>query len=260
MIVGPDCCREHPAPVVVADDCILELDKLPRQMQADYLFMEGLRQPHLDQVARCVSARRVMVLNSKLDSLDSLSRIHALKELGIVGCRVSDGLGFLGSLSSLRVLLLFDVQPLADLESIATARGLVGLSLCGGFTRTLRLETVEPLARLRHLRELELLNVRLPAGGVRALEACRELRHLSLSDQHDFSDFAYLAATLPAVEQTDLSPFWVTNEDAQTVRIRGRRKPELSAVSDADRIAKYVAEYERLKMEYARLIHSGDSA
>lgn len=235
----------------VVDGQPFELGASDGVHRAEWLLANEVDQAALTGVLRRVKASRIMVMNSAIDSLAVLAEQPTLSELGIVQTVVKGGLGFIRQMPALRVLLLFDVRPRVDLADVARGERLEGLSIRGGFSSPLSVETLAPLTGLAALRELELLNVRTPRGDVRQLESLKSLGRLILSDQHDFEDFAYLSTRLPHVQPSDLSAYWITNEAAGTVMIRGRRKPELSIHSDAERIERYVREFNRLRSEYS---------
>lgn len=155
-------------------------------------------------------------------------------------------------LDRLELLSLEDIPKVRSIEPVAHLSRLVALDFSGGMWNKNRAETLEPIGRLPVLEELYLTNLRVDSGGLRPLARCRALRRLRLSNQFPTEDYAYLAAKLPVVECEMFAPclpmgYKIGDKDVMVV---GKRKPFLNATADAERMARYARDFERMKAAF----------
>ena len=92
-----------------------------------------------------------------------------------------------------------------------------------------------------------------PALCARLRVASLAFYEMRVSDLGPLADYAYLAARLPQVECDMFAPFVPLGQaiGGSDVMVVGKRKPFLNASRDADRLARYVRDFERLQSGFA---------
>lgn len=163
--------------------------------------------------------------------------------------KVTD-LEFLTGLPRLEALSLVDLSKVRDLTPLAALKGLEGLIIAGGMTKVMRVASLEAIGRMSALRELSLMSIRVDDPlGPRPLAACSTLRDLWLPNTFETADYAYLATRLPHTDCARFSAWQKVPSAYQEAdaMVTGRRKPFLNSVKDAEKLARYGAEFEALK-------------
>ncbi len=156
---------------------------LPGQTQLEYLVLDGQATPTAvtDAVARLTRLKRLDIANVRADNLEFLAGLKDLEYLCIAGlpnarditpifgCKklVSLGLG-----SKIPDLEAFRSDPLPNLEYL----GIGGNSE----SQPARFPTVQPLAELKSLRYLSLVNIRVADKSLSVLAAAPSLRVLEV--------------------------------------------------------------------------------
>lgn len=239
---------EHEQPVIVADGKVKRVADLRAPIRANSAYVVGARQRHLAQVSELLECRALSFKDLQAQDLSPLQRIEGLEWLSITWNTKVTSLKPLATLQGLTRLSLSDVPKVLDLDPIGSLTGLVALNYSGGVWNKATAATLAPLSRLQALEELCITNVRILDGGLRPLAACRRLRRLELSNQFQTADYAYLSVALPDAVCSHFAAYVpVDIEGLGDAMVVGRRKPFLDSTRDADRLARYVADFERLQ-------------
>jgi hypothetical protein len=239
---------EHEQPVIVADGKVHRVAELRESLHANSAYVVGARQRHLEQLSRVLQVKALSFKDLQAEDLSPLHRVQGLEWLSITWNTKLSSLEPLATLRGLTRLSISDAPKVRDLDPIGNLTSLVALNYSGGVWNKATAATLAPIARLEALEELCLTNLKILDGGLRPLAACRGLRRIELSNQFETADYAYLSVALPDASCTHFAPY-VRVEigglgDAMVV---GRRKPFLDSTRDAARIARYVADFERLQ-------------
>jgi hypothetical protein len=224
-------------------------------------YVSGVAPPDLPPLLERLDAEYLYIDDVRAADLSPLARLPRLRHLRIeINTKLTD-LAALGRLDGLRTLILHDVPKVTDLAPLTTLRALeaLELSLDPRHSKKIVLGSLAPLAALPALRELTLLCISTPddaTDGIRALARCAPtLERLSLSNQFDTEDFAYLSVALPNVACALFAPWFsfklnTVDGDRPMCGIVGRRKPFLDPSTDADRIAGYERAFAQLQQRF----------
>jgi hypothetical protein len=236
-------------PVVIADGEAIRLDDLHAELHATRARVVGLRPKHMERFAALVRTKALALYDMQVDDLTPLHQIDGLQWLGMTWNTKVTSLEPLAAMRGLTRLSISDTPKVTDLEPIAALTNLVALNYSGGIWNRATAGTLEPISRLPLLEELVLTNIKVHDGGLRPLAACRHLRGMELSNQFETTDYAYLSVALPETTCRHFAPFVRLDAGGLNadVMVVGRRKPFLDSQRDAARLAKYVAEFERLQ-------------
>ena len=242
---------EHEKPVIVADGTVHRVAELRVPLRANRAYVVGARQRHLEQVSELIEVKSLSFNDLQVEDLSPLQRIQGLEWLSITWNTKVTSLEPLASLRRLTRLSISDTPKVRDLDPIGSLTNLVALNFSGGIWNKATAATLEPIARLAALEELCLTNIKILEGGLRPLALSRRLRRIELSNQFETADYAYLSVALPDAVCTHFAPYVPVGigglGDAMVV---GRRKPFLDSTRHADRLARYVADFERLQAEF----------
>ncbi len=181
-----------------------------------------------------------------------LARLTRLTHLSIVATTKVSDISVLRDLPGIRVLSIEDCPKIADLAPLTSLGGLLAFNFSGGMWNANRAATLAPVGHLQNLEELRLLNLRVQDGGLRPVAGCSALKHLSLSNQFETADYAYLSVHLSDTECEMFAADTPLTKPigGKDVMVTGRRKPFLNAEADAARLARYRAEFHRLQEEF----------
>ncbi|MGA3846832.1 hypothetical protein ACI2UC_25385 [Ralstonia nicotianae] len=131
------------------------------------------------------SVRALRVWHCKYKSLVKLSAFHNLEEL-VIASFPDDSFAALESVGKLRYLSVLHMPKIKSLAPLANLRELEILSLATSPTwdasgKCTVVESLEPLANLHKLKHLELFGVRPQDASLAALEQCKSLESVRLS-------------------------------------------------------------------------------
>jgi hypothetical protein len=239
-------------PVLIVDGVARLFDDVQSELHAERVRAIGLRRQHLERLVSIVKTRRIAMYGVQVEDLSPLRRMDGLEWLLMTWTTRVTSLAPLAELRALTRLSISDTPKMRDLEPIAALTGLEALNYSGGIWNKNTAASLEPITRLPHLQELVLTNLKVLDGGLRPLSRLTSLRVLELSNQFETEDYAYLSVALPNTACRHFAPYVTLNTkgmDADTMVV-GRRKPFLNATRDAERLAKYVADFERLQARF----------
>ena len=88
--------------------------------------------------------------------------------------------------------------------------------------------------------------------GLRPLAGCEALRRLSVSNQFETADYAYLSVRLPHVDSDMLAPYLRLEHpiEDKDVMVIGKRKPFLNSERDADKLKRYEERFHKLRADF----------
>jgi len=183
--------------------------------------------------------------------LSSLSAMHRLRHLKIHWNTKLTSLDALGGLKQLETLVLLDTPKASDLEPLRQLSELSAFLFGGGIWHANEALSLAPLASLPKLAEVALENLRIHSNGLRPLAGCAALETLTLSNQFETEEYAWLSVALPHVQCSQLAPWVPINPIAgKDTMIIGKRKPMLDSRADGARIAKYEEAFRKLQARF----------
>jgi hypothetical protein len=206
------------------------------------LHIEGSHSADLSAVARHGQLRGLAIgWNTKLSSLEFLEKA-----------------ALLGALSLENLKRVHDLTPLAALSRLRS------LELSGGMDTKLDVETLQPLAKLTGLKELQLVNIRITDNRLTPLIALQRLERLFIANNAaSMREFAQLSVLLPNVECERFQPFVPLARPAlqrhanpiatldflgdEKVMVTGKGGPFLHARRDRDKLLRYCEKFNRFQ-------------
>lgn len=233
------------------------LDVIDSRPAATALRVSGLDQAGLERLVTDHGARLSAIELWKCPRIADLTPLEDLADLQMVSIYWNQRTSRLWNLSRtplLCALRVEDVRRLHRLDDLQGGHALRELRLGDAVVGTSTFETLDPLARLTELQDLECLPKRIDDGRVQPLAALTGLTSLSLPANLFTTDqFAWLRARLGDAVESDVLEGVVTvprrsvDELASSyVQLVGRRKPLLDSVSDAARIRKHAESFDAL--------------
>jgi len=154
---------------------------------------------------RTVNVKNFAAVNSRLDvevlsifearvtDITPLATLTRLKHLKIEWATKTEDISPLSQLTSLESLSLCHMTKARDLGPVSALSRLTSFAFTGGFNAQVTANSLEPLAQLENLEDLELSSLKVLEGGLRPLARCKALKRLHVSNQFAIEDYAYLA-------------------------------------------------------------------
>lgn len=218
-----------------------------------HLYITNIRERELHAlIALGLDIETLYLYNCQVADLSVLRDAVSLKFLLMDWNTKNSGLPRFRNDSPLRGLYVNDFKRLTTLESLWELRNLRYLNISGGITTTLKLDSLAPIGSLQQLEELALYNLNVERDGLRPLASLAGLKELELSNQFATDEYAFLAVQLPHARCLGFQPYIrierpVSDADCMIV---GKRKPFLHSVRDAEKIQRYVEEFDEMKERY----------
>lgn len=239
-------------PVLVLDGHVTEWQQ-GKTHSGHAAYIVGANEKTFDALCMELSVKIAVFYEMRVPDLSGLQNISGLEHLAIIWNSKMTDLEPLSHLNNLKTLALVDTPKAHDLQPISRLQELRGFAFSGSPTLSSKniAKSLEPLAALPHLKEMQLTGLKIENDGLRPVARCQVLKTLSVSNTFDTEDYAFLAAKMP---NTTCSHF------SATVRVQGsaigagidtmvvgRRKPFLNSQEDAERIRRYEAAFAKLK-------------
>lgn len=203
-------------------------------------------------LSRC-KAKELRLYNLKLASLEGIDRLTNTRRLTLEWATKIETLGPVSRLGGLTHLAIGDFPRLRRLDGLEQLCELTELRLSGsqGGGSPLRLESIEPITRISKLTRLSLANAKLQVDDITSLVRCKHLRHLSLTNQFDRSQVAFLASRLNEQLVEPLTAYVKTHLrcmkcNGLTSMFTGRRMPFLCPACDAPRFEKLARQFDQM--------------
>jgi hypothetical protein len=227
------------------------LERLGEFTGLEALWAGEVNAAQLEQIVSLTDPEYLMVNGVRAEDLSSLARLRRLRALEIIwDTKVSD-VSFLTQMTGLHLLGISHCPRVHDLSPIAALRNLEVLDLSGGMWSVFKPDTLQPLAGLDRLWGLSMTNIRVGDQSLEPVARLRALRKLELSNQFPTREYARLSVTLPNTECTHFEPYFaVFHGRGETVMVTGKGKPVLELPRDQAKLDKYVAQFRALQEEF----------
>jgi hypothetical protein len=204
-------------------------------------------------LSRCTTTD-LRLYNLKLSSLEGLDTLTHTRKLKLERATRIEVLDPVFNLNALTDLSVGDFPKLRRLDGIEALGELSELRLTGnlgGGSSPLHLSSIEPVSRIPTLTSLSLAFVKFELDDITSLARCSHLRHLSLTNQFDRAQVAFLASRLNHQLVEPLTASITTHLrckqcDGHTSMFTGRRMPFLCPACDALRFEKLTWQFEQM--------------
>ncbi|WP_460124442.1 leucine-rich repeat domain-containing protein [Pseudomonas sp. S2_C03] len=202
-------------------------------------------------------ASDLRLYNLKLPSLEGIDRLINTRRLKLEWATKIETLEPVFKLSDLTHLTVEDFPRLQRLDGIEELSELTELRLSGnlgGGSSPLNLKSIEPISRISKLTKLSLANVKFEVDDITRLARCEHLRHLSLTNQFDRTQIAFLASRLNEQLDEPLTAYVKTHLrcvkcSSPKSMFMGRKMPFLCPACDAQRFEKLVSQFEHMMVD-----------
>ena len=171
------------------------------------LWISGVEAAAADVLGGLSRLEALVIQDLRIADLHAFASLDGLRELAIAGSPKLKSLSGLERMRGLKRLILFDNCNYPDIAALAALTEVETLCLEGGFSKQLRLPTLEPLVGLRNLRRLRLASVRVADGSLRPLLKLAALQQVFINKGFPPSEFRTLAAALPNARGEFLDTF-----------------------------------------------------
>lgn len=165
--------------------------------KVEYLWLSGATEQACRVVGTMHSLTRLVVHDWRSGDLSTLRDLSQLRSLSLAGSPRLKNLKGLEELTALKELILFDCGSYTSVGPISRLTQLKTLSIEGGFTVPLRLESLKPLAGLIGLENLRLASMRVTDGSLAPLRTLSKVRSTFITAQFAASELRELARALP---------------------------------------------------------------
>ncbi|WP_085632850.1 MULTISPECIES: hypothetical protein [unclassified Pseudomonas] len=225
--------------------------------QADELELYNVSDKTWPIVLSHCNAVELQLHPLKLTSLEGIAGLTNTRRLKLERAKKIETLAPVFQMKGLTHLTVEECVGLHRLDGIEALSELTELRLTGtlwGGSTPLRLNTLEPLLRLPRLNKLSLANLKLGDDDITGLARCTHLRHLSLTNQFDRAQVAFLASRLNGQLLEPLKAYVTTHIgcatcNGPTAMFTGRRMPFLCSACDAPRFQKLTRQFEQMVID-----------
>ncbi len=236
---------------------ILCLDRQFHEQQlseADDLDLRNVSAKVWPTVLSKCTAVDLRLYNLKLPSLEGIDKLANVRRLKLEWATKVDTLAPVFKLDGLTYLAVRDFPNLRQLDGVEALSELTELCLSGnlgGGSSPLRLNSVEAVSRIPKLTTLSIAHVKLEVDDISSLARCAHLRHLSLTNQFDRAQVAFLASRLNEQLVRPLTAYVKTHLPCAKCNgvkymFTGRRMPFLCATCDSTRFEKLTHQFQQL--------------
>lgn len=162
--------------------------------------------------------------NIRADKLWDMSRNESLNHIRIIGCK----------------------KMTLNLELLSTSDTLEEVGVCGSIFNDFPIESMDIFGRLPKLRALDLYGIRPKDKRLDFLRSAANLEEFNFdAGMLTTEDIAWIVAKYPHLTGTCLGPYEGSLNSAE-VRVCGYRKPSLYLPEQANRLEKYIANFNAL--------------
>ena len=161
------------------------------------LWLSGVVERVWSTVQSLSLLRELVIHDYRAASLAVMPEFPALEVLALSGSPKLRSLDGLQRYGQLRQLILFDCCNYGDLRPLRTLSRLDTLCLEGGFSKQLRVDSLEPLSGLVRLKRLRLASIRVGDRSLRPLASLRKLESVFIARTFPANELRHLADALP---------------------------------------------------------------
>jgi hypothetical protein len=185
------------ATVVALSGQARDLADLGGLSRLESVWISGVSDVSARALGRARRLHRLVIHDLRAADFTPFADLSHLQYLAVAGSPGIKSLTGIDRLAALTSLVLFDCCGYSSLEPLSRLGKLETLSLEGGWSKPLRVESLAPLARLSELRALRLASLQVGDKSLRPLQELRRLRQVFIAKVFAPAEFRALAAALP---------------------------------------------------------------
>jgi len=226
------------------------------ELNIENLWLIGAKEKDLESVLPKLTLKYLNLYQVLAKDLSILENLHKLEGLSIEWNTKCENLWSLNKNKNLTFLEVIDFSKVNDITNISQAKKLESLSIGGGINKAMKIKSLIPIVTLQGLSDLRLKNLKIEDNSLRPIAELKELKKLSISNQFETKEYAYLSAKMPNTKCklfqafTNCSITGSNNELVWDTMITGKRKPFLLSTKDKERIKRYTIEFEKIKNSF----------
>lgn len=228
------------------------IDRLKFFSKLQILWVNGLTQVQFNTIIGQVNPKLMCLYNVKAKDLLLLDTLTNLETLRIEWNTKTESLWDLSGNTSLKHLDIVDFKKLTDFSPLQKCTWLESLGLEGGVWNTIQPDTLMPLAYLKNLRYLDLINIKVKDESLEPIGHLRKLEILRISNQFPTEEYARLSVFLPNTECSHFRAYIKLQSaiDDKDVLVVGKRKPYLNSQTDSKKLQKYEQQFKDFQQKY----------
>lgn len=227
---------------------LAELDKFN---DLKFLWLSGVNEKQEQLLPMLESVETLVVHDLRTATLSLLKCFPKLKTLMIWGNTKAVKVTEIASMQKLEVLGLEHFPKLRTIDEISLLKGLKMLCLTGSVDTALKIDTLEPLAKLQELELLHITNLRVTDESLSFVKRLKSLKELQVSNQFPTSEYAALVSACSDVKCTHFAPYILGSLKcgkcgSDQAMVIGKRKPFVCPECNPEKLQKYKREFEAL--------------
>jgi Leucine-rich repeat (LRR) protein len=182
--------------------------ELPNLGEVKYLwFVSRVNQKMFDAACRVPNLEGLFIKWSGIKNIESLKIPKKLQHLHLGSSSQVESIEVLGESDSLVTLDLQQLNKISDFSIISKLTSLEGLGIDGSVWTAQKIDTLEPLANLRNLKYLTLINTRLKGKSFDPILNLTELVRFDSSWNYPEAEFEKLKS-LPKLKYGNVETSW----------------------------------------------------
>ncbi|MED4285268.1 leucine-rich repeat domain-containing protein [Priestia megaterium] len=216
------------------------------------VWLSYVNQKEFNLIIKLINPKMLYIYDVKVSDLSPLEGLTNIEILDIEWNTKVTKLWDISRNKELKALYIKDFSKLHDISQITGGYNINILTLAGGNSKPLKLDTLKELADLKHLEYLGLSNIKVLDQSLDPITELKQLKELSISNQFPTEEYAKLSAKLPHTkcEKFKAYTFLGSPIDGKNVMVVGKRKPLLSTREDKIRLQEYVERFKALQEKY----------
>lgn len=196
----------------------------------------------------------LLSIYAQFNDLPYLAKFPNIKTLWIHSSRLPLGFPDMQKMIQLEEIRINGQSKPSSYENLDTALNLRNLYIGDwSIPSPVKVASFEVILKCKSLTKLYLSHFQIVEGSVRELVSIKSLQELTLPQNISVEDLAYLSVKMPFVISEELKAYQKCNSPFGNVKVNGKRMPYLDKDKDKEKIQKYEADFEKLKMVFTEI-------
>lgn len=230
------------------------LDKLKYFSNLKKLWIYTVNQNEFNTILSLVNPKMLFIYELRAKDLSIIGSLKDMEVLALEWNTKAENLWDISNNTSLKSLSISDFSKLNDISLLEKGISLELLDLSGGVWNSLNLSTLHPLRYLKNLKYLGLSNIRVRDESLEPIAELKGLMELEISNQFPTEEYARLSISLPNTKCDYFQPYISLKNpiDEKDVMVIGKRKPFLNTKVDTKRLQKYEEQFKVFQEKYKK--------
>ncbi|RSD28615.1 leucine-rich repeat domain-containing protein [Mesobacillus subterraneus] len=227
------------------------IEKLKSFSKLTKLWIYTVNQNEFNTILSLVNPKMLYVYEMRVHDLSIISTLENLEVLALEWNTKTLSLWDVSKNTSLKALSIVDFSKLNDISPLQES-SLELLQLSGGIWNSLNLHTLHPLRYLKDLKYLGLTNLKVKDESLEPIAELTGLKELEISNQFPTEEYARLSVALPNTQCDYFRPYIFLSDpiDEKDVMVIGKRKPFLNSKADVKKLHKYEEQFKAFQEKF----------